>query len=346
MVVIDQLRISDDGKKLFLDAHVNKADFFHSVFIDDVTIVTDDQLLKYSSKAIEEEYIFKKEISPKPTYTPIGPEVDLYGYRFKQALAKDSSWQIVFPPVRDVDGRAFSCYFSGKLDVEDGYTAKIVVTTEEYQTKEGLEGDNVITVIPGKTVKTEDETIWQFKGKAEVGINTAVKFYLYKTDKDGNAILMKLNDIEEDSLEFIYTRFTVQKYGGLKEVHLVLDRNDFNEKFCETDLSKHMYFVYIKAFGVPAPGTPCRLDEMTTVGVTFDYGLIYYKALGYMKELADKCKTPTGFIDYILNLNALKLAIETDHYIPAIQYFKHLLNGDYTGGAIDAPIARPCGCGR
>ena len=33
MVIYDQLRISDDGKSLFIDAHVNEAHFFDNVYM-------------------------------------------------------------------------------------------------------------------------------------------------------------------------------------------------------------------------------------------------------------------------------------------------------------------------
>lgn len=50
-VVINQLRISDSGKKMYIDAHVNKADYFADIYIKKVTICTEDQVseLNYMS---------------------------------------------------------------------------------------------------------------------------------------------------------------------------------------------------------------------------------------------------------------------------------------------------------
>lgn len=31
MVIFDQLRISDDGKRMYINAHVNKADYFNDI---------------------------------------------------------------------------------------------------------------------------------------------------------------------------------------------------------------------------------------------------------------------------------------------------------------------------
>jgi hypothetical protein len=39
MVQFEQLRVSDDGKKLYIDIHVNKASYFENVYIDSITII-------------------------------------------------------------------------------------------------------------------------------------------------------------------------------------------------------------------------------------------------------------------------------------------------------------------
>lgn len=39
MVQFEQLRISDDGKKLHIDIHVNKASYFENVYIDSIVII-------------------------------------------------------------------------------------------------------------------------------------------------------------------------------------------------------------------------------------------------------------------------------------------------------------------
>ena len=103
-----------------------------------------------------------------------------------------------------------------------------------------------------------------------------------------------------------------------------------------------MFFVYIECDGTPASDTPCRLDEMTTLGVTFDYGTIYNPAMGYTRELVNTCEMPQNFIDFILNVNALKMSIETEHYVPAIGYWQWLMNNIF-GKTIDYGL-KPCGC--
>ena len=127
-----------------------------------------------------------------------------------------------------------------------------------------------------------------------------------------------------------------------REIGLVLSATDFNLNFTKSDLSHNMFFVYIKCGGTPASDTPCGMDEATTVGVTFDYGGIYNTAMNYTRELADDCTIPRGFIDYILNTQALQLSLDTGHYIPAINYWRWLMGiGNRKG--ISYRI-KACGC--
>ena len=111
-------------------------------------------------------------------------------------------------------------------------------------------------------------------------------------------------------------------------------------RFPINDMSRTLFFVYVKVKGIPDACTPCRLDEMTTLGVTFDYGVFYNNAMNFTKELADTCTIPSQFIDFILNMEALKMSIETEHYVPAIKYWKTLLGTD----SANISENKPCGC--
>lgn len=48
------------------------------------------------------------------------------------------------------------------------------------------------------------------------------------------------------------------------------------------------------------------------------------KGLGYLKELGNSCEVPKGFIDFILRVKALDIAIETCNYTEAIKYWEML----------------------
>ena len=39
MVQFDQLRISDDGKELFIDVHVNTSSYFKNVYLNGIVII-------------------------------------------------------------------------------------------------------------------------------------------------------------------------------------------------------------------------------------------------------------------------------------------------------------------
>ena len=127
--------------------------------------------------------------------------------------------------------------------------------------------------------------------------------------------------------------------GGQKTLDLVLQASDFNEKFTHSDLTKDLFFVYVKCKGVPDPCTPCTLDEMTTLGVTFDTTQLHQIVMGYTKDLLKDCNVPVAFTDFILQWNAFKAAIETEHYVSAIKFWKLLFDN-----GTPAYPTKPCGC--
>lgn len=203
MIIFDQLRISDDGRRMYIDVHVNKADMFDNVYLDSIVIMTADQV------------------------SETAPEI----------------------PLKNSNGQ---------------YTD-----------------------------------------------------YIYYADfKD-----------------------------GLKEASLVLQPNDegFSLNFRKVNFSSDLFFVYIKCKrnGVPSDCCiPCRLDEETTLGITFDEKLLHQKVMGYTKDLVQECSVPHAFIDFILRWNAFKSSVETEHWIQALKFYKLLF--DDNGGSSKG--IKRCGC--
>nr|DAI05699.1 MAG TPA: hypothetical protein [Crassvirales sp.] len=62
MVIFDQLRISDDGRRMYINVHVNKADYFNNAYIDSITIMTSDKVLETAPETPTSEYIYTKKI--------------------------------------------------------------------------------------------------------------------------------------------------------------------------------------------------------------------------------------------------------------------------------------------
>lgn len=136
-----------------------------------------------------------------------------------------------------------------------------------------------------------------------------------------------------------------------KELNLVLEASDLSKSwesdpnaiaFGRGDMSKTLFFVYIKCKGTPGSCTPCRLDEETTLGVVFDENVLHQKVMDYTKELVADCSVPSAFIDFILLWNAFKSAIETEHYIPAIKFYNMMF--DEVGKSCQSRIIKTCGC--
>lgn len=202
MIIFDQLRISDDGKRMYINAHVNKADYFNDIYIDSIVIQTADKV---------------SETNP--------------------------------------------------------------------------------------------------------GLPTSDYVYIKKAEENA------------------------------KELNLVLEASDLSRSwesdpkaiaFNRGDMSKTLFFVYVKCKGTPGSCTPCRLDEETTLGVVFDENVLHQKVMDYTKELVADCSVPSAFIDFILLWNAFKSAIETEHYIPAIKFFNMMF--EEVGKSSQNRTIKICGC--
>nr|DAD82354.1 MAG TPA: hypothetical protein [CrAss-like virus sp. ctcfK29] len=202
MIIFDQLRISDDGKRMYINAHVNKADYFNDIYIDSIVIQTADKV-----------------------------------------------------------------------------------------------------------------------SETDPGLPTSDYVYIKKAEEN------------------------------VKELNLVLEASDLSRSwesdpkaiaFNRGDMSKTLFFIYIKCKGTPGSCTPCRLDEETTLGVVFDENVLHQKVMDYTKELVADCNVPSAFIDFILLWNAFKSAIETEHYIPAIKFFNMMF--EEVGKSCQSRTIKTCGC--
>lgn len=212
MVIFDQLRLSDDGRKLYVNVHVNTASYFDGIYLDKIVIKTGEKVLEAT--------------------TP-----ELYSV--------------------DADGNPVDCVYW--TDFEDNTKEAALVITANDCTR-----------------------VWE---------------------KDAQKINFKTEDMR-----------------------------------------KTLFFVYVKCKGTLGECTPCRLDELTTVGVTFDEKLLYQRVMGWTKELGDSCNVPLGFADFILLWNAFKAAVETEHWVAAIRYWQTLFGVGDGFAAWSSNDVKGCGC--
>ena len=202
MILFDQLRISDDGKRMYINIHVNTANYFDNIYIDSITIMTADKVSEMNPQDPTSDYIYKKVVE--------GNQKEL----------------------------------------------SLVLTAEDF-------------------IRT-----WE---------------------QDTQAMMFKTGD-----------------------------------------MSKNLFFVYVKAKGTPDACTPCGMDEEVTLDVTFDTNMLHKIIMDYTRELADNCSVPVGFANFILLWNALKSAIATGHYIPAIKFWNMMINGGNQN--IHKKPIKNCGC--
>lgn len=153
-----------------------------------------------------------------------------------------------------------------------------------------------------------------------------------------------------------------------KEVSLVIDKNALNEAFNNTnssgeaisknkptakvdfshkDFTNDLFFVYITCTPMDEQTAincciPCSMREETTLGVTFDYNKLYQAVMNFTKELAEDCEIPKNFIDFILQWDAFKAAVDTEHYVPAVKFYNNLFGGRDSITGLGG--TKGCGC--
>lgn len=152
--------------------------------------------------------------------------------------------------------------------------------------------------------------------------------------------------IDPESNGYIYKK----QYDEVKEIHECITITDENLAYGKTSFSKDLFFVYVGCNTVPS-GCECFTSiGKYVLGVTFDENILYQKVMQFTKSLADDCKIPVAFTDFILLWSAFKASVETGHYIPAIKYYDMLFGMDTDGtpyGVYDntsGVISKPCGC--
>ena len=177
----------------------------------------------------------------------------------------------------------------------------------------------------------------------DVHVNQASYFDNFYLD---SIVIMTADKVSEGAPELFTDDYIckIQFQGDFKEAHLRLTPSDCNENFAKSDFSHDLFFVYIvcKCNGTPDPCIPCRLDELTTVGVTFDDNLLYQRVMDYTKQLGNDCQVPQGFVDFILLWNAFKASVETEHWTSAIKFYNLLFGGGY--GTTSYSTVKLCGC--
>lgn len=316
MVVIEQLRVAPNGQKLFIDAHINKASYFDNLKLDSISIDTQKTVLQtFDGPSNNAVFVYNSEPSShiiKTTKTP----VVLSEHRFIQALDEESLILNIVPEEK-ANKTYITLGFRGEYyTVHNGILALQVTALGHPESLMYIQG----------TQKDPERALWEFKGKFDLGSYTQYTFTLVEMTIMGDVYPVPFTSTRNiNTLHFIYDIYTEYSIQGTKEIHLVIDKSEI-----DADLSKDMFYVYFHVTGTPSPNTPCRLDEVYTLGVTFNDGAIYNRMMNYTKEIMNTCEVPKGFIDMILQLEAIKVSIETENYVSANKFYNRLMNTKYS----------------
>ena len=314
MVVIEQLRISPDCQKLFIDAHINKAPYFNNVGLSSISIDTQDTVLQtFDGPSENTVFTYTNTPSSHIVKTNNSPTV-LTGNSFINALDGDSG-ALILDIATDIEANEtyVTLGFRGEYIAPNKGLLALKITA--------IGSDESSHYVLG-TLIDKKQHLWEFKNKFAIGKYSSYSITLVEMQESEEIASIPFTSTQNiNTLNFIYDTYTEYLIQDLKEVHLVVDKNEIN-----ADLSKDMLYVYFHTTGTPSLDTPCRLDEVYTLGVTFNEGVIYNRMMNYTKEIIDTCSMPNEFINIILQLEAIKAAIETENYASANKFYNKLIN--------------------
>lgn len=112
-VIFDQLRISDDGKRMYINLHVNKAEYFDNVYLDEITIMTSDKLSETNPHLPTSDYIYNKVFSGNQKEADLVLQTTDFNEKFnKSDFTKDLFF--VFVKIKGVPSECTPC----RLDEE------------------------------------------------------------------------------------------------------------------------------------------------------------------------------------------------------------------------------------
>lgn len=326
MVIIEQLRIAPDGQKLYIDAHVNKASYFENLKLDSIKIDTQNTVLQtFDGPSNTPVFTYTNTPSPHIVKTTESPIV-LTEYSFINALDETGALVLDIVPEEESNETYITLGFKGEYNCPSSTPLALQITA--------LGQSGPIKSIQGHLID-EERHLWEFKDKFAIGDYSQLVITLVKINLGEVRPVSFDSTLNINALNFIYDIYTEYLVQDLREVHLVVDKNAIN-----ADLSKDMLYVYFHVTGTPSSNTPCRLDETYTLGVTFNEGAIYNRMMGYTKEIMNTCEVPKGFTNIILQLEAIKAAIETENYASANKFYNKLMNAKSSKGTSNIS----CGC--
>lgn len=150
-------------------------------------------------------------------------------------------------------------------------------------------------------------------------IDVSVRDLSYYEDIYLDSVSIDTQDTYKDggpSTAVIYTKDISKEAPNSKHYRLELGVGEFLPS-----LYNNMFFVYVKVKGTPSSDVPCGMDNVYTLGVTFNTCALYTALMSYVKEVNKSCDIPKNFIDLFLQFKALQVSVETEHYMQAIEFY-------------------------
>lgn len=151
-------------------------------------------------------------------------------------------------------------------------------------------------------------------------IDVSVRDLEYYTNVYLDSIIVDTQDTYLDSGPSSTPVYSKKIEGDVKSFRVEIGKGDLLPA-----LDNNMFIVYVKTKGIPSADTPCGMDNEYTIGVTLWLCPMYDYMMGYVREVERKCVVPRNFINAFLRYKAFMVAINTNNYIQAIDYYNRYI---------------------
>lgn len=146
---------------------------------------------------------------------------------------------------------------------------------------------------------------------------------------DGNSLIVDF-EVEDkpyySSVSIEGVRVDTPDTYGTDTPLILEDEDDVSHYTNELSIlgySKQLLIITPQVYKALPPDIPCGADTIEKA-VVYDKKALLQRGLIYLKELGDSCSIPKRFIDFILKVKALDMAIATCNYTEAIKYWEML----------------------
>ena len=183
--------------------------------------------------------------------------------------------------------------------------------------------------------------------KVTVSVPTSEDVHYWDNVQITDIIIGTQNAYDTQSGDFTTDQSKLNTYTNKGEQDSVVIADDGKSAYATLHIDggsiriTDLFFVKVTDNGEFPLDAPCQISGVYTWSSTYNRFTMDVKGMNYLTELTRNCETPDGFINYILNRQALDVAADCGDYTAMIARYNDM-NGQSSTSSSSS--RRGCGC--